>query len=101
MYEPSHHQNIIQISRVLVAILRGAKIVYHEVTAADLLHVGLSDAVLSRISLNDPVGATRIMQSWPSPVPVSNSGKPLANFYDYLGAVGVTLHSEDESNWAP
>jgi len=101
MYKPTFHGDAIQISKVLVAILRHAKVVYHQLTPEDLLHVGLTDSLLSRISLDDPVGATRIMQRMPSPIPVSARGNPLANFYDYLGAVGITLHADDQSNWSP
>lgn len=101
MYKPTYHSDVIQVEKLLVAILRGAKIIYHQLTPEDLVRVGLTEAVFSRIVLSDPVGSTKIMQGMPSPIPVSNSGKPLNNFYDYLGALFVGLHATDQSNWAP
>jgi len=101
MYKPTFHSNVIRIEKLLVAVLRGAKIIYHEVKPEDLARVGLTDAVFSRITLSDPVGSTKILQRLPSPIAVSTSGKPLNNYYDYLGSVFIGLHATDVSNWQP
>ena len=100
MYEPKFHRETVRVEKVLIGIMRKGS-VYHTVTPDDILKVGLTDSVLGRISLTDPVASMRIMQHLPSPETQSHSGRPLNNFYDYLGSMNVVLHARDPSTWEP
>jgi hypothetical protein len=100
VYAAKYHSGLIQIDKVLIAVLRHGT-VYHQLMPDDVERVGLTRSVLDRIALTDPIGSMRTLRSIPSPIEKTSSGKPLANYYDYLGSRSIVLNVKDSSNWAP
>lgn len=100
VFASTYHSSMFQYDSVLVSILKGG-VVYHRIMSQDILAVGLTDSVLNRITLTHPINDTRILQSMPSPVERSPSGRPLPNYYEYLGSLNVAVNVRDESNWTP
>ena len=101
VYAARYHSGVIQIDKVLYGVMKGG-VIYHLLTPEDIESVGLTDSILSRIALSDPMGSMKTLQAIPSPVEKSTSGTPLANYYEYLSSRSVVLNvKKDNSNWAP
>jgi len=100
VYAAKYHSDIIQVDKVLVAVLRTGT-VYHQLTPEDVERAGLTTAILDRIALTDPIGSMRTLKAIPSPIEKTSSGKALPDYYAYLGSTYLVLRARDKSNWSP
>ena len=100
VYAAKYHQDLIEVDKVLVGVLRTGT-VYHQLTPDDVERVGLTTAILNRITLTDPIGSMRTLKAIPSPIEKTSFGKPLADYYAYLGSTYIALRARDKSNWSP
>jgi Holliday junction resolvase len=97
----SDHGGFVRVHEVLVARLKGRKLIFHKVVKEDLEKVGLTESILSRLPLDSPRKCMLILKSIPSPVERDFQNKPLKDYYDYIGRTVYTIHGSDASNWDP